>query len=90
MTIEHKVRDKKMQYDINREAAKLSALSSGKIYKNEYLTGKEILPSKQSQMIKQAKLSCSLLGKTLEKHTKKQADALKSNQVDKLKQIKRN
>ena len=40
MTIEDKIKDEKLQYDFNREAAKISALSSGKIDKNEYLTGK--------------------------------------------------
>ena len=40
MKIDDKIRDKKLQYDTNREAAKISALSSGKIYKYEYLTGK--------------------------------------------------
>ena len=43
MTID-KIRDKKLQHDINREVAKISALSSGKINKYEYLTGEEILP----------------------------------------------
>ena len=47
-TIDHKIRDEKLQYDINREVAKISAgLSSGKIDKYEYLTGEEILPSNQ-------------------------------------------
>ena len=45
MTIEDQIKDKKLQYDINREAAKISALSSDKIDKYEYLTGEEILPS---------------------------------------------
>ena len=49
MTIDDQIRDEKLQYDINREAAKISALSSGKIDKYEYLTGKEILPSNQKQ-----------------------------------------
>ena len=40
MTIDDKIRNKKLQYDINREAAKISALSSGKIDKCEYFTGK--------------------------------------------------
>ena len=39
MTIDDKVKDEKLQYDINREPAKISALSSGKIDKYEYLTG---------------------------------------------------
>ena len=43
MTIDDKIRDEKLQYDINREAAGLSALSSGKIDKYGYLTGEEIL-----------------------------------------------
>ena len=45
MTTDDKSRAEKLQYDINREAAKISALSSGKIAKYEYLTGEEILPS---------------------------------------------
>ena len=45
MTINDLIRDEKLQYDVNRESAKISALSSGKIDKYEYLTGKEILPS---------------------------------------------
>ena len=63
MTIEDQIRDKKLQYDINRVAAKISALSSGKIDKYEYLTGEEILPSNQQQVIEQAKFFYSSLGK---------------------------
>ena len=51
MTIEDQIKDEKLQYDINREAAKISALSSGKIDKYEYLTDEEILPSNQQQII---------------------------------------
>ena len=47
MTIEDRIRDEKLRYNINREAAKISALSSGKIDKYKYLTGEEILPSNQ-------------------------------------------
>ena len=47
MTLDDQIRDEKLQYDINREAAKISALSSGKTVKYEYLTGEEILPSSQ-------------------------------------------
>ena len=43
MTIHDKIKDEKLQYDINREAAKISVLSSGKTDKYEYLTGEEIL-----------------------------------------------
>ena len=45
MTIDDKIRDEKLQYDINREAAKISGLSSNKIDKYEYLTSEDILPS---------------------------------------------
>ena len=49
MAIDGKIRDEKLQYDIKREAAKVSALTSGKIYKYEYLTGEEILPLDQGR-----------------------------------------
>ena len=51
MTIDGRVKGEELQYDFNREAAKISALSSGKIDKFEYLTGEEILPSNQKQII---------------------------------------
>ena len=85
MTIEDQIKDEKLQYDINREAAKISALSSGKIGKYEFLTGEEILPSNQQQIIEQAKFNYSPLGKALEKQEKtikdqgeKQVNALES------------
>ena len=55
MTIYDYIGDEKIQCNINREAAKVSALSSSKIDKYEYLTGKDILPSNQQQIIEQAK-----------------------------------
>ena len=67
MTINGKIRDKKLQYDINKEAAKTSALSSEKIDRYEYLTGEEILPSSQRRVIEQAKFTRFPLGKALEK-----------------------
>ena len=85
MTIEDQIKDEKLQYDVNREAAKISALSSGKIDKYEYLTGEEILPSNQKQIIEQAKFTYSPLekafekqAKTIEDQGKKQVDALES------------
>ena len=54
MTINNQIRDEKLQYDINREASKISALSSNKFNKYEYITGEEILRSNQKQMIQQA------------------------------------
>ena len=83
MTINNQIRDEKLQYDINREAAKISALSSGKIHKYEYLTGEDTLPSNQQQIIEQAKFTYSPLGKAFGKQLKtikdqgqKQVDAL--------------
>ena len=55
MTIEDQIRDEKLQYDINVEAAKILALSTGKIDKYEYLTGEEIFPSNQQQIMEKAK-----------------------------------
>ena len=84
MKINDQIRDEKLQYNINREAGKISALSSGKIHKYEYLTGEDILPSNQQQIIEQKKFIYSLLGKAFEKQIKtiedqgeKQIDALK-------------
>ena len=65
MTIEDQIKDEKLQYDINRETAKISALLSGKIDKYEYLTGEEILPSNQQQIIEQGKFSIPHLEKLL-------------------------
>ena len=86
MTIEDQIKDEKLQYDINREAAKTSALSSGKLDKYEYLTCEEILPSNQQQIIQQAKFNYSPLGKALEKQIKtiedqgtKQVKAIQDN-----------
>ena len=47
MAINEQIIDEKLQYDVNREAAKISALLPGKINKYEYLTGEEILSSSQ-------------------------------------------
>ena len=49
MTIDNQVRDEKLQYDINRDAAKTSASSSSKVNKYEYLANEEILPSNPNQ-----------------------------------------
>ena len=69
MKIYDKIRNEKVQYNIYKEAVKISALSSGKIEKYDYLTDKEI-PSDQKRMIEQAKFTYFLLGKALEKQTK--------------------
>ena len=70
MTTDDKIRDQKLQFDINREAAIISALSSGKIDKYKYLTGEEILPFNQRQIIEQPKFTYSPLGKAFERQTK--------------------
>ena len=70
MRINDKIKDEKQQYDINREAGKISDLLSGKIDKYEYHTGEEILPPEQKRVIEQAKFTYSTLGKVLEKQIK--------------------
>ena len=70
MTINDQIRDEKLQYGVNRETAKISALSTGKIHKYEYLTGEDILPSNQQQVIEQVKFTYSPLGKVFEKQIK--------------------
>ena len=87
MTINDQIRDEKIQYDINRETAKISALSSGKIHKYEYLTGEDILPSNQQQIIEQGKFTYSPLGKAFEKQIKTIEDQGKK-QVDALENLK--
>ena len=84
MTTDDQIKDEKLQYNINREAAKISALSSGEIRKYEYLTGENILPSNQQQIIEQTKFTYSPLGKAFDKQIKpikdqgdKQVKALK-------------
>ena len=85
MTIDDQIRDEKLQYDIDRKTAEISALSSGKIHKYEYLTGEDILPSNQQQIIQPWKITYSPLRKafkkeikTIEDQGKKQVDALEN------------
>ena len=85
MTIDDQIRDEKLQYDINREAAKISTLSSGKIHKYEYLTGEIILPCNQQQIIEQAKFTYSPLGKAFKKQAKTIDDQGK-NQISAIKE----
>ena len=87
MTIDEKIRDEKLQYDINREAAKISSLSSGKIHKHEYLTGEDILPLSNEQIIEQARFIYSPSGKAFDKQIKTIEDQEK-NQVDALNNLK--
>ena len=85
MIIDEEIKDEKLQYRINREAARILALSTGKIDKYEFRTGEEILASDQSVIIELSKFTYSSLGKALEKQIKttenqgiKQVEALKS------------
>ena len=94
MAINDEIRDEKLQYDINTKATEISALLSGKIDKYEYLTGNEILPSNQQQIIEQTKFTYSSLKKAFEKQVKtiedkgeKQINAIQDQgQVKKIKQ----
>ena len=93
MTINDQIKDEKLQYNINREAAKIPA--SGKLHKNEYLTGEDIIPSNQQQIIEQTKFTYSTLGKafdkqikTIEDQRKKQVDALNTLKSDSKLEIK--
>ena len=87
MTINDQIRDEKIQYDINREAAKLSALPLGEIRKYEYLTGEDILSSNQQQIIEQLKFTYSPLGKAFEKQIKT-IEGQGEEQIDVLKDLK--
>ena len=87
MTIDENIRDEYMQYDIKREAPKISALFSGKMDKFEYLTSVEILPYDQRKVIEQAKFTYCPLGKALEKQRKKIEDQ-GMKQVESLKALK--
>ena len=95
MTIDDQIKDEKLQYEINREAAKKSALSSGKFNEYEYLTGEEVLPSNKQQITEQAKFEYSPLGKAFEKQVKtiedqgkKQTEALENLKLKEITQDK--
>ena len=88
MTTDNQIRGEKLQYDVNRETAKTSAWSSGKMT-SMTVTSKEILPSNQRQTIEQAKFAYSPLVKAFEKQTKTIEDQGKK-QIDALKDLKDN
>ena len=89
MTINDQIRDEKLKYDINRESTKISALSSGKIHKYDYLSGEDVLPSNQQQIIEQSRFTYFPQGKAFEKQIKKIEDQGKK-QVDVLNTLKSN
>ena len=82
MAVDDKIWNEKLKYNINREAAKIKVLGSGKLDKYEYLTCEEILPSNQRQIIEGTKFTYSLLRKTwkqttmIEEQRRKQIDAI--------------
>ena len=69
ITINDQIRDEKLQYDFNREVAKISD-SSGKIHKYDYLTDEDILACNQQQIIEEARFIDSPLGKAFKKQIK--------------------
>ena len=87
MITDDRIIDGKMQYDINREAGKILALSSCKVDKYEYLTGEKILSSDQSRIIEQAVFTYSSLSKSFEKQIKTIEEQGK-NQVEALEVLK--
>ena len=89
MTIDDKIRDERLQYDINREVAKISALLSDKTDKHDFFTGEEILLLDQSRITEQANFTYVPLGRAFEKQIKtiedqgiKQVEALKAFQPE--------
>ena len=64
MTIDGKIKDEKLEYNINREAAKQSSSSRGKIEKYEYITGEKLFPPDQSRVKEQTKFTYYASGKT--------------------------
>ena len=94
MTINNQIKDGKLQYYINRKAAEISAKLSGTLHKCEYLTGEDILPTNQQQIIEQTKFIHSPLGKAFEKlktikdQGKKQVNALEKFKPEETKPIK--
>ena len=87
MTIDDKIRGEKLQYDINREAAKISVISSGKINKYEYLTYEEILQSDQSRIIEQSNFTHSSFKKLLKKTKKQKQKQSKKNEDQGIEQV---
>ena len=85
MAIDDKI--EKLQYDIEREAAKISVLSSGKIDKYKYLTGEQILHLDQSREIRETTFTYSPLEAALERQIKTNKDQRKM-QADALKVVK--
>ena len=96
MTVDDKIRDENLQYNIKREGARILALSSSKNDKYDFFTGEKVLQSDQSRIREQANLTKSLLIKVFEKQIKaiedqgiKQGEALKSLKSEENKHYKK-
>ena len=63
--LDDKIKAKKAQYELDREAAKISALSSGELEKYEYLTGEDL--GYKPNVIQKAKFEYPPLGKVFNK-----------------------
>ena len=63
--VDDKIKVNKAQYDLDREAAKISALSSGELKKYEYLTGEDL--GYKPAVVQKAKFEYSPLGKVFNK-----------------------
>ena len=61
--LDDNIKANKAQYDLDRDAAKTSALSSGELKKYEYLTGEDL--GYKPDVIQKAKFESSPLGKSL-------------------------
>ena len=81
MTTDDQIEDEKLQYDINRETAKTSVISSGKNEKYKYFTGEETLSSNQKQIREQAKFTFSPLEKSIRKKNKNNWRSKKKNKL---------
>ena len=63
--LDNKIKANQVQYDLDREVAKISALSSGESEKYEYLTSEDL--GYKPDVIQKAKLEYSPLGKVFNK-----------------------
>ena len=76
--LDDKIKANQAQYDLGREAAKISALSSKDLLKKyEYLTGEDLGHS--SSMLEKTKFDYSLLGAILADNVKKKTNTNKVN-----------
>ena len=82
--LDRKIMQNEAQYDLDRKAAKISALSSNNLDKYEYLTGEDL--GLKPSTIEQAKFEYSLLGKVFTKGLEKEEDK-KEGLFERLKNI---